>query len=272
MTAKNEAKSRSTQPILQFFAFLLALSGACGVEGREPTDRSNFNQTVQVLNRFPHDTGAYTQGLLFHNGKLFEGTGVIGESSIREVELQTGRVLRRAELSDDHFGEGICIVGNRLFQLTWQSHIALVYDLQTFQVIDTLKYDGEGWGLTWDGQALIMSDGSATLRFRDPQNFSVLRSVEVKNNGVPLKDLNELEYVDGEIYANIYRTDYIVRIDPNSGTVLSWIDLRGLLRAEEKAANTDVLNGIAWDAATKRLFVTGKRWPVLFQIAVQSTR
>jgi glutamine cyclotransferase len=256
--------------LLRGIATLMALMGACAVDGREPTDSSSASQSYRVVNRFPHDTGAYTQGLFFPNGKLYEGTGLVGESSIREVDLPTGRVLRSTDLDGEHFGEGIALVNNRLYQLTWQSGIALVYDVQTFAVLDTIEYQGEGWGLTWDGQSLIMSDGTPTLRFRDPHDFRVIRSIEVRDKNVPLKELNELEFVNGEILANVYRTDYIVRIDPNSGNVLGWIDLKGLLRPEEKTGNVDVLNGIAWDAATQRLFVTGKRWPALFEIVVQT--
>jgi glutamine cyclotransferase len=256
------------QRFLRALAFFAAIMGACAGDGRDPLNDSG-SQAYRVVNRFPHDTNAYTQGLLFHNGKLYEGTGLIGESSLREVDLSTGKVLRRIDLTGEHFGEGIAIVGDSVFQLTWQSGLALVYDLDTFTVIDTLHYSGEGWGLAWDGQALIMSDGSATLQFRDPRDFRVIRTLEVRDKNVPLRELNELEFVNGHILANVYRTDYVVRIDPASGNVLAWIDLKGLLRPDEKTGNTDVLNGIAWDPVAQRLFVTGKRWPFLFEIALQ---
>jgi glutaminyl-peptide cyclotransferase len=224
---------------------------------------------VEVIGRFPHDRGAYTQGLVIHNGVLYEGTGLVGESGLREVDLETGEVLRRVDLTDDRFGEGIAVVGNRIYQLTWQDEIGFIYDRQSFALLDSFSYSGEGWGLTYDGQALIMSDGSATLRYMDPADFSEIRTLQVTDRGAPLTNLNELEYIEGEIWANVYQSDYIVRIDPSTGEVSAWIDLRGLLPQAERGGGVDVLNGIAWDSAGRRVFVTGKRWPWLYHIEVR---
>jgi glutamine cyclotransferase len=248
-------------------------AGACAADGQDSGLRTGARSYgYEVVNRYPHDAGAYTQGLLYHAGRLYESTGLVGESSVREVELETGRVLRRHDLEGDHFGEGLALVGDRLYQLTWRSGIAFVYDLATFAVLDTLRYDGEGWGLAWDGQSLIMSDGTATLRFLDPGDFTVLRTVEVRDGGAPLTNINELAWIEGELWANVYPTEYIVRIDPSSGQVVGWVDLRGILSARDRTGGEDVLNGIAYDPATRRIFVTGKRWPYLFEITVHPRR
>jgi glutamine cyclotransferase len=219
-----------------------------------------------VVNVYPHDTSAFTQGLIYHEGQLYEGTGLNGESSLRRVELATGQVLQRIDLPDAYFGEGIALFDDRIYQLTWQNKVGLIYDRASFTQIGTWSYETEGWGLTHDGRQLIMSDGSATIRFLDPQTLAVQRSIQVRAEGQPLTRLNELEYIDGQIYANIWQTDWIVRIDPQSGAVTAWIDLSGLLPPEERQPNTDVLNGIAYDPTTDRLFVTGKRWPKLYEI------
>lgn len=224
---------------------------------------------IEVVARYPHDRGAYTQGLVFHNGELFEGTGLVGESSLRRVELETGQVVQQVDLDGERFGEGIAVVGDRIYQLTWQDNIGFIYDRRSFALLDSFHYTGEGWGLTYDGQALIMSDGSATLRYMDPADFREIRTLQVTDRGAPLTNLNELEYIEGEIWANVYQSDYIVRIDPSTGVVSGWIDLRDLLPREERGGGVDVLNGIAWDAADRRVFVTGKRWPWLYHIEVR---
>lgn len=227
-----------------------------------PTD------SYRVVAAYPHDRGAYTQGLQFINGALYEGTGLNGRSSIRQVDLQTGRVARQQALSSLYFGEGITILGNRLFQLTWQNGIGFVYDLATFRQSATFRYTGEGWGLTHDGTNLIMSDGTADLRFIDPVRLSEVRRVQVHDNAVPVWQINELEFIEGEIWANVYQTHRVARINPANGKINSWVDLRGLLSEAERSESVDVLNGIAYDAAGKRIFVTGKLWPKLFHIQV----
>jgi glutaminyl-peptide cyclotransferase len=218
-----------------------------------------------IIKTYPHDPTAFTQGLQYLDGFLYEGTGQNGQSSIRKVKLETGEVLQKRDLPEQHFGEGIVVVGAELIQLTWQSQIAFVYDRQTFAPKRTFNYKGEGWGLTYDGRNLVMSDGSDGLRILDSATFAERRRVNVTAAGTPVRNLNELESVKGEILANVWQTDYVARIDPASGHVTGWIDLRGLLSPVDRAG-TDVLNGIAYDAAGDRLFVTGKWWPRLFEI------
>ena len=225
--------------------------------------------SFEVVDSWPHDPGAYTQGLVYHEGRLFESTGLNGRSSLREVELATGKVLRRVDLPEAYFAEGMTIFGDRIYQLTWQSGKGFVYDLQSFQLQSEFAYEGEGWGLTHDGRHLVMSDGTSRIRFLDPGSLAVLRTVDVVDNGQPVAWLNELEYVRGEIYANVWPTDRIARIDPQSGAVLGWIDLTGLLGPEDQTPTAEVLNGIAYDAAHDRLFVTGKFWPRLYQIRLK---
>jgi glutaminyl-peptide cyclotransferase len=218
-----------------------------------------------VVRAYPHDRDAFTQGLQYVDGFLYEGTGLNGRSSIRKVKLETGEVLKRHDVAEKFFGEGITVWKSQLFQLTWQSGTAFMYDLATFSPRRTFRYQGEGWGLTHDATALIMSDGTEYLRFIDPDTFAERRRVRVTAAGSALKNLNELEYVKGEVFANVWQTDYIARIDPASGRVTGYIDLRGLLTPRE-AAGVDVMNGIAYDAAGDRFFVTGKLWPKLFEI------
>lgn len=221
-------------------------------------------QGYKVVNSYPHDPNAFTQGLFFHDGFLYEGTGLRGRSSIRKVELATGRVVQAVELPGEFFGEGITLWGDRLIALTWQEQTAFVLDLKTFKLWRKFSYTGEGWGLTQNGRELIMSDGTAELRFLDPLTFKELRRVRVTAGGRPVDQLNELEWVEGEVYANVWQTDRIARIDPRTGQVTGWIDLSGLL--PQRGGADDVLNGIAYDAKAKRLFVTGKLWPRLFEI------
>lgn len=221
--------------------------------------------TYAVVNAYPHDPGAFTQGLVYADGVLYESTGLYGRSSLRRVALETGEVLQQHDLSPEYFGEGLALFDGRLIQLTWQNNIGLVYDADSFEQLQTWTYPTEGWGLTHDGAHLIMSDGSATLRFLDPVTFGVQREVPVTDGGRPVVRLNELEYVNGEVFANVWQTDWVARIDPQTGRVLGWIDLSGLLAPEERQG-ADVLNGIAYDAQNDRLFVTGKLWPKLFEI------
>ncbi|SRR5579871_300258 len=223
-------------------------------------------QSYKVIHAYPHDRKAFTQGLVYYEGFLYEGTGELGRSSIRKVELETGKVVQNRSLPPDFFGEGIAILGGKLYELTWQNKLAMVYDLKTFDVLNRFTYDTEGWGLTTDGKSLIMSDGTSTLYFRDPATFAVTRKIEVRDGASRVDQLNELEWVNGEIYSNVWKTDRMVRISPRDGRVIGWIDLSGLLTPQEQAGHIDVLNGIAYDAAGKRLFVTGKWWPKLFEI------
>jgi len=225
--------------------------------------------TFEIVNTFPHDPNAFTQGLVFtEDGRLYEGTGRWGESSIREVVLETGAVLRTQPLDAQYFGEGIAILNDRLYQLTWQEQTGFVYDPATFATLQTFTYPHEGWGITHDGTRLIVSDGTADIRFWDPATLQETGRITVRNNEGPVNRLNELEYVDGEIWANVWLTDLIVRIDPATGDVLGVIDLTGLLDTSTLTQPADVLNGIAYDAATGRLFVTGKLWPALYEIRI----
>jgi glutamine cyclotransferase len=226
----------------------------------------------RVLATYPHDPNAYTQGLVFIDGVMYEGTGLEGESELRRVDLDTGTVVQAHELAPDHFGEGIVVLGDHIYQITWQSGVAFVYDRETFAQLDAFVYQGEGWGLTTDGNRLIMSDGSDRLFIRDPETFEVLETVRVRDAGLPVSALNELEYIDGEVWANVYQTDWIVRIDPESGDVTGWVDMRGLRPQGDDARweNAGVLNGIAWDADGERLLVTGKDWPALYEIELTS--
>jgi glutamine cyclotransferase len=221
----------------------------------------------RVVHVFPHDPQAFTQGLVYLDGFLYEGTGLNGRSGIRKVRLDNGEVLQIQPLDSQYFGEGIGIKGDTIYQLTWQSEIGFLYDRATFKRKGTFTYRGEGWGLTHDGQRLIMSDGTDFLRFLDPATQKELSRIQVKDGGVPVRNLNELEYVKGEILANVWTTNRIARIAPKTGAVTGWIELDGLLTPREAEA-ADVLNGIAYDAVGDRLFVTGKLWPKLFQIAV----
>lgn len=223
--------------------------------------------TYEVINAYPHDPEAFTQGLVFDGETLYEGTGLYGRSSLRRVDLASGQVLQQVALEPDYFGEGITVWGDRIIQLTWQSRRGFVYDKTTFERLSDFTYPTEGWGITHDGRRLIMSDGSATLYLWNPATFTPVDSVDVYDISGPVVRLNELEYINGEVWANIWQTDRIARIDPVTGQVLGWIDLAGLLTPEERAAS-DVLNGIAYMPESDRLFVTGKLWPKLFEIRV----
>lgn len=222
----------------------------------------------RVVHTYPHDPNAYTQGLIYLDGHLYESTGLNGRSSLRMVDLETGHVLQQLNVPAKYFAEGLAPWGSTLIQLTWQAHIAFVYDRFSFRLLRTLHYAGEGWGLTEDGKDLILSDGTANLRFLDPRTFREVRRVVVKDHGTPVTQLNELEYVHGQIYSNVWHSDRIARISPETGQVLGWIDLSGLLSDDQHPDPEAVLNGIAYDAAHDRLFVTGKLWPKLFEIKV----
>ena len=222
-----------------------------------------------VVHTYPHDPHAFTQGLIYVDGHLYESTGLNGRSSLRLVDLTSGDVLQKHDLPADYFGEGLTDWNSTLIQLTWISHKALVYDRFSFALQRTFDYEGEGWGLTHDATQLIMSDGTSLLRFLDPKTFRVIRRLKVVDaDGRPVESLNELEYIHGEIYANVWQTDDIVRISPRTGKVLGRIDLSGIIDKRELREHGAVLNGIAYDAAGNRLFVTGKLWPKLFEIKV----
>lgn len=226
--------------------------------------------TFEIVKSYPHDTRAFTQGLVYENGHLLESTGLNGQSSLREVDLATGKVLKKINVPAQYFAEGLTEYKSKLYQITWQSNKGFVYDRATFQKQKEFSYTGEGWGLADNETSLILSDGTSKIRFLDPATFAVQRSIDVTyDDGRALSQLNELEYIDGEIYANVWQTDVIARIDPKTGKVLSWINLSGLLPAGERTAQTDVLNGIAYDAAGKRLFVTGKLWPKIYEIKLK---
>lgn len=222
--------------------------------------------TYQIKKTYPHDRGAFTQGLVFRDGHLWESTGQHGTSSLRKVELKSGRVLRSVSLAKEYFGEGMTILKGSVFMLTWQNGEAFVYAQDDFRQLKSYKYVGEGWGLTHDGDSLVMSDGTSQLKFLDPDTFGVRRVLSVTDAGSPVAQLNELEYVRGEIFANVWQDDRIARIDPKTGRVTGWIDLSGLLPESEREEDTDVLNGIAYDESGDRLFVTGKLWPKLYEI------
>ena len=220
----------------------------------------------RVVNAYPHDRQAYTQGLIFSDGFLYESTGLYGASTLRRVRLETGAVLARHSLDRRYFGEGLTEWEGSLLQLTWTSNVGFIYDRSSLKARGTFRYPGEGWGLTHDRKRLIMSDGTAILRFLDPRSLQETGRLPVSDGAVPVAELNELEFVRGEIFANVYRTDLIARISPQTGRVVGWIDLRGLLPEAEKGVPVDVLNGIAYDGRRDRLFVTGKLWPKLFEI------
>jgi len=225
--------------------------------------------TYEIVHTYPHDPGAYTQGLIFDQGQLLESTGRNGKSSLRRVELETGRVLQQVIVAEEYFAEGISLLHEKIYQLTWQHQLCFVYDHQTFKKLGQLSYDGEGWGLTTDQHALILSDGTSRLRFLSPDNFSVTRTLNVVDGKEPVTELNELEYVKDQIYANVWHQQRIAMIDPKSGKVTGWLNLDGLLSPKEVADEEGVLNGIAYDEKTDRLFVTGKLWPKLFEIKVK---
>ena len=223
----------------------------------------------KIVNTYPHDPGAFTQGLVFDNGFLLESTGLMGKSTLRRVELETGRVLQSYTLPGDYFAEGLTRWQDKLIQLTWKSGVAFVYDKQSFAKQAELRYQTEGWGITNNEKALIMSDGSAVLRFLNPHSFKLIRRIVVRDRGRLISNLNELEYIEGEIFANVWLKDKVARISPVTGRVLGWIDLHRLRNALGPVRNIDVLNGIAYDSIQKRIFVTGKLWPKLFEIRIK---
>lgn len=224
----------------------------------------------KVVATFPHDPAAFTQGLVFADGYFYESTGLNGESSLRRVEIATGKVLQAVKVPEEYFAEGLALVGDELLQLTWQHRRGFVYDRATFTQKRTFPFNGEGWGMAYDAAGgLVMSDGSDTLTFLDPKTQALVRTLHVRDAGRPVSQLNELEWIDGEIWANVWTTDRVARISPNTGEVNSWIDLSPLWPRAQRMPPADVLNGIAYDKATRRIFVTGKKWPRVYQISVR---
>jgi len=228
--------------------------------------------SYRIINTYAHDPEGFTQGLVFEDGVLYESTGLYGRSSLRKVELKTGRVLKSYALPSRYFAEGITVFRDRIFQLTWRSRIGMVYEKKSFQLLKTFNYSSEGWGIAHDSARLFMSDGTETIRILHPDSYEEIARLSVRDRNGPVKGLNELEFVEGEIYANVWPTERIARIDPETGFVVGWIDLKGLLTVEDRLRRADVLNGIAYDRQGKRLFVTGKRWSRLFEIQLKEVK
>ena len=254
--------------------------GACGSKGApaasakaEDSDTAAAVRTptysYEVVNSYPHDPTAFTEGLLIHEGRLFESTGEVGKSNIREVELTTGRVLRKHDIDPKYFGEGIIIFGDKLYEMTWTTEKGFIYDWKTFRQTGEFTYKGEGWALTTDGTSLIMDNGTNMLYWRDPKTFAITDSIKVTDHGEPVMKLNELEWIKGEIWANVWQSEQIARIDPKTGVVTGWIDLTGILPSIDRTGKEDVLNGIAYDAVKDRIFVTGKNWSKLYEIKLK---
>lgn len=252
------------KPTLLLFACAAATLLASGCGDAEPKEIPRYDH--KVVNSYPHDPKAYCQGILFHEGVFYESTGRRGTSGIRRVEIETGKVLQEKALPPALFGEGLVLHDDRLTQLTWESGSAHSFDRETFKVLQNYRYEGEGWGITTTGKELVMSNGSSTLSVRDPDTFEELRQVKVTLNGGPLTQLNELEWVDGEVWANVWKTNQIVRIDLETGQVIGIIHLEGIFDNSVIPDTDAVLNGIAYDAEAKRVFVTGKLWPKVFEI------
>ena len=252
---------------MKILSLILALAvAACAASG-EATQAGPTTYGYEVVRSYPHDKTAFTQGLLYLNGHLYESTGQPGQSSIRKVKVDTGEVVQKRGVPAPFFGEGIVNWKDRLIELTWQHQLGFVYDINSFEMKSQFTYRGEGWGLTQDGSRIIMSDGSTALRFLDPETLQETGRIHVSDQGRPVDRLNELEWVKGEIWANVWTTDRIARIDPATGAVVGWIDLSGLLNnVDRMGSSPDVLNGIAYDAQADRLFVTGKYWPKLYEI------
>ncbi len=252
------------QAVLVVLLFVLLISGCSDSEDSETLAA----YTYQVIKTYPHNPNAFTQGLVFENGFLYEGTGLYGSSTLQKVELETGRILQTHNLPAEFFGEGITIYKDRIIQLTYRSNIGFIYDKNSLELLQSFNYPTEGWGITHDGDRLIMSDGSSTLYLWDPETLQQTGSIKVHDNDVPVSGLNELEYVKGQIFANVWPTERIAIIAPQTGQVTGWIYLQGLLSRQELNKPVDVLNGIAYDAAIDRLFITGKFWPKLFEIKI----
>ncbi len=266
--------NRATRENLKLGQRLMKPKHAVRALTKEALTRSSEDvpvYTYEVVNTWPHDPTAFTQGLVYYQGSIYESTGHYGSSTLRRVDLRKGEISKKVEVSPKCFAEGMTIFQGKIYQLTWTDHKGFIYDLKNLKLEREFAYEGEGWGLTHDGHSLIMSDGSNQIRFLDATSFKTIRTINVIDGDEPLTKLNELEYIKGEIYANIWKSDKIVRIDPQTGSILGWIDLAGLLPASEHVnPSEDVLNGIAYDEKDDRLFVTGKRWPKLFEIRLKN--
>jgi glutamine cyclotransferase len=249
---------------MSYFIASLVIAGLALVSCQKSPDHLGY----KILSVRSHDGDAYTQGLQLKDGRLFESTGLYGESTVRELEPATGKILRKRPLAKTVFGEGLTVIGNEMWVLTWKENTVYVFEPDTFKLIRSHTYQGEGWGLTTDGQQLIMSDGTSTLKFINPKDFSVIKTVEVQDGDRPIKNLNELEWINGEIFANVYMTEKMVRISPRDGLVTGWLDLTGLRKQLSQPNHAEVLNGIAYDSKTGHLLITGKRWPQMFEISI----
>ena len=241
---------------------------ASGQSGPGPSRPKTPEYTFKVVHVFPHDPAAFTQGLVYHDGFFYESTGLNGRSSLRKVRLETGEVVQRVDLAQEFFGEGIALLKNQIVQLTWRSQVGFVYNVSDFHLLRRFSYAGEGWGLATNGTDFFMSDGTAAIRVLDGRTLREKRRLQVRDGSTPVTELNELEFVEGEILANVWQTDRIARISPRTGKVVGWVDLTSLLSSVYKLEQGAVLNGIAYDAAKKRLFVTGKLWPSVFEIQI----
>ena len=257
-------KSQHLAVILIGIAVIVFSAAALVLVSDSPVDPDTPQYTYNVVNKYPHDETAFTQGLIFEDGNLYEGTGLWGESTLRRVELETGNILQVHSLPDEFFGEGITIFGDKIIQLTWKSGKGFVYDKNSFELLQEFTYPTDGWGITHNGSMLIMSDGTSSLIFLYPETFQKVGQVEVFDEG-PVTKINELEYINGEVYANIWQEEKIAVINPETGNVTAWIDLTGICELEHHGGD-NVLNGIAYDQNGDRLFVTGKRWSNLYEI------
>ena len=271
---------RKTAELSLFMTLLVCSLGAsscqssgagAGGAGSTTGNRTGSAPTYgyEVVNTFAHARDSFTQGLEYHDGRMLESAGGEGTSSLRLVDLETGRVLDKSDVPEPYFAEGITVLNGKIYQLTWQNQVGFIYDAKTFSKIGSFRYEGEGWGLANDGHSLILSDGSNQIRFLDPDSFQVTKTIAVLDGNKPIDSLNELEYFDGQIYSNVWHRDVIAIINPENGRVNGWVDLKGLLGPGEVRDEEAVLNGIAYDSATKRLFVTGKLWPKLFEIRIK---
>lgn len=263
---------------------LLVIFIFCTGLGTKPLERQNNSlishlkttktplTQFKIINIFPHDPESFTEGLACHRGYLYESTGRYGKSFLKKIEIKTGKVIKEVKLSPEYFGEGMAILDNKIYQLTWQNQTGIIYDLMSLRQKEKFYYNGEGWGLTTDGKSLIMSNGTSVLAFLNPRTLKVIRKIAVQDGDMPVSNLNELEFIRGEIWANIFTEDVIARISPQTGKVLGWIDLSRLQTLLPQSIKKDVLNGIAYDEENDRIFVTGKYWPKLFEIKVQNNK
>ncbi len=256
MTSQRLCRKKLCFGLICLSLFWTAFANAAPVDG------------YKVIAKYPHSTGSYTEGFFYLNGLFYEGTGMKGRSALMAIDPATGNVRQRVDLPAQYFGEGIVDWGPNLYEWTWQSHVCFVYDRFSLRLVKHFSYTGEGWGMTRTTKEIITSDGTATLRFRDPETFREKRHIVVKDDGRPVEQLNELEFIKGEIYANVWHSERIARISPKDGHVIAWVDLTGLLPESEKIDSESVLNGIAYDAVHDRIFVTGKQWPTVFEIVV----